>query len=371
MRGLSRSEVAVLGALLPSVPGGERDRIGFARVPRTTYQSIRQRAFRAGWLEERFVPTPASVGARAVAIALGQPYAERRREILDGLSADPDTVLLWASSDTVLAVTYERATGSQVDPEGSEAREDRDPAWRRSCRVRVAGPGSGLPAFFDLEGAWSLSVMDRHPVSYPLGLPFAGAEGNRRRLWDPGQNELHELLSRPFADEDDGRLGPLGRIRIVRRGRRLLASGRVQRRLFLSLGALPPVSDRPIERIVFVTGECRPGTEPGGLLGELVRRARVAPFLFGFDPERILLAGLSPGGSRRADPDVHVLPILQRFMSRIEVIREPIGSLRPILEHRYDRLAIPRTVPSLRPRAEGRSSAPRPVERGERSVPGP
>src|SRR5579871_33467 len=107
MRSMTRSEVAVVGALLPSLALGERERIRLAQVPRTTYQTVRQRALAQGWIAERYVPCPELVHARVLRLGLLQPFAEHHAGAVARLAADPATVLLWDTPDSILALAVE------------------------------------------------------------------------------------------------------------------------------------------------------------------------------------------------------------------------------------------------------------------------
>ena len=337
MRSLTLAEARVTGALLATVPGDEVDRAQRSGVPRTTFQTVRRRLFVAGWLYLRYLPSLAAAHARSVTIRLAQPYAERRAAIVRHWRSDPDTVVLWASPETVLCVTFDREPEDGRTPTGARA-----PAgiaslpveWFRRVWTMSPGPGAAnLPAYFDYEGAWSRRLGADPPISYPQGLPPGGDGSVASRGRD-----LSLLLRRPF----EGGLSEGGVLRfsasfLSRRERRLVRDGWVTRRVLPDLAELPEFRGQRIDRVVFITGTLRDGASFPSLRAELHRECGVAPFLAAHDGGRVLLAMLSPApaSARTSRP---VLATLEASLREIEVVREPTDTLYPLIDHRYDRL---------------------------------
>ena len=59
---------------------------------------------------------------------------------------------------------------------------------------------------------------------------------------------------------------------------------------------------------------------------------------FAFDSTRTLLMGMSPAPPTAPDNQTPVIQVLGQFLKQIEVVREPIHTLFPLVDHRYDRL---------------------------------
>jgi hypothetical protein len=101
---------------------------------------------------------------------------------------------------------------------------------------------------------------------------------------------------------------------------------------------IPTVRGRRIEQVVFVTGRVRAGVPTGALFQELAHGARAVPFVFAFDPNRVLFAGLAPAPVSVKSGRASFMDALGRHAESIEVVREQIDSLVPVIDHRYDRL---------------------------------
>jgi hypothetical protein len=95
--------------------------------------------------------------------------------------------------------------------------------------------------------------------------------------------------------------------------------------------------------VSFVTGTPRPGTEPRDLFADLTGLGLSAPILFVFDSDRVLFASLSPAPPEVIKGRPSMVELLQKHISKVEVVREPIESLFPLVDHRYDHLAMPKT----------------------------
>jgi hypothetical protein len=336
MRSLTRSEAAVMGALLADLRGGERERIERAGVPRTTFQTARQRAVSNAWLLERFVPSPRLAEVETVSLIVAQPFAEHHAEVRRPLEQFPGTVVLWDTPETLLAVLFATPrTGAVPWPTSSEALPA---SVQRGWRVTVGAGGSDLPALFDYEGSWSKNMLTRSAATYPRGLPVPGRSGGLPPAGRAREELLRRVLRIPSAPPDGGAPGPIEEFRIGRMRRRLMASGDLERRFVLDPCQAPPVPERPIERVILVSGLRRAGADPGQLLGALHQRFEVAPFLYAYDPGRVIFAGLSPVRSDGPPRSGSVLAYLRRYLERIEIIREPLASIRTPINHRYDRL---------------------------------
>ena len=332
MRSLSRSELAVLGALLAQVPGGERGRIRCAGTPRTTYQSVRRRALAQRWVSERWVPglLPSEFGQ--VRLRLLQPYAEHHAGIAREVEEDPSAVVAWELPGAVLSVHADRASGPPPRPL-APAR------LRAEATVTVTASSGGLPAFFDFEGAWAGSVLGRPPISYPQPWEFLLADSAERPALESGtaRQAFHRALGeRTEAKEPRAGGGPWAAIRQRRWERKLQLEGLLRRRCFLNPEALPPVSEMPGLDEVLVTGLHSDPVAVRSLLLQLYRHAGTAPFLFGWDAERVLFGALA-SPARRRGPDRPILADLRSVLGKIEIVRAPVGALRQLIPWQFGR----------------------------------
>ncbi len=332
MRSLTPAEARVIQALLGVVAGDEVDRHRQSGVPRTTFQTIRRRAFVAGWLRERYIPAPAAVGARRVRFWLAQPSAERRAEVIRRCREAPGCVVLWASPDTVLSVSFEMGSGEaergEADPSPGSVPEE----WlRRSWPLRVVPDPAELPIYFDHEGAWARRIGASSTISYPQSLP-TGTSGAAV----PSRAALGALLARPFETEmEEGLTLRFSAAHLPRRQRHLLEEGWATRRVLPDLAEIPSYRGGRDERVVFVTGRLREGRSLATLRERLYRECQVAPFLAAQDRGRVLLATLSPSPPGALPRGGSVLDLFQVCLREIEVIREPIDTMFAVLDHRY------------------------------------
>ncbi len=328
MRSLTASEARVLQVLLAGVPGGEEDAIRLSGIPRTTYQTIRRRAFLADWLHERYLPSPAAVRSVSITFGLLQPFAEQRLELIQRLRDDPSVVVLWASPETVFSVRFDPAPENNGHREAGPAGE-----LRRAWRITASGDPESLPVYFDYEGAWAGRTGDGAPITYPRGLP-AGAGSA-----PPPVATVRSLLVHPL--EALAETGPALRLSssfLSRRQRLLLRQGWLVRRILPVLAEIPPYRGSRDERVVFVSGQLQDGWTLPRLRSRLFQEAGVAPFLAAGGEGRALFAMLSPAPERIARRTRSVLGLLEDGIRQIEVVREPIDTFFPVIDHRYDRL---------------------------------
>jgi hypothetical protein len=336
MRSLSPAEVRVIGTLLADNSRTDADAIRASGVPRSTFQTIRRRALVSGWLKERYIPNPSAFGFSTVRVRLVQPFADRWRAALEMLRAN-NPVILWTSSETMFSVEFlsESLAQSRSD---SVQRE-----FRQSWIVDADSEKGGVAAYFDFEGVWSRSTQGMAPVAYPRA--FSGSVLERRK--GPSEphplpvNALQELLLRPFepASASSARIS-FSQGRLPRRLRRLLDAGLAFRRLIPDLAEMPRFQSNPLEHVIFVTGQLRPGQSANALFDELLRESRAVPFLFLSDPVRILLAGLGPAPPSLTVGRTPILKVLEKYVQQVEIVRDRINSLVPVVDHRYDRLAL-------------------------------
>jgi hypothetical protein len=333
MKSLSSAEARVIAALLASSPGDEATRARRSGIPRTTYQTIRRRALVEGWVQERYIPSPAAVGASSVVFRLAQPFAERRAEVVRRWREQPGVVVLWASPETTLSVSFEGRDGPNASTSPSEpAIPD---AWFRRSWTISASPGSAeLPVYFDFEGAWSRRIGLKAPVSYPQGLPGGHPTGPK-----PPLEHLRSLLSFPFqAAPAAGIALRFSPSHLSRRERQIISRGWVAHRVFPALAEIPSYHGARDERAVLVTASLTTGGSMSRVLRSLYQTRRIAPFLAVAAEGRALLAMLAPAPGPRSETGPSVLELFEKELRDIEILREPLDTLFPVVDHRYDRL---------------------------------
>lgn len=340
MRSLSPTEAKVIQDLLANLPVSERQRVKSAGVPRTTYQAIRRRAYALGWVRDRYVPSPSLVGNGKILCLLAQPYAEHWRDAIARLRNQPGTVVLLASPETLFAVTF-------VDKESTGlATGTAESTFHRYWQIEAAaGPVDSynqVQAYFDFEGVWSTLALRSNPVAYPRGLPGSRGSQAFRDGPSPGaRRALGTLLSRPFAAHPTASgSSSLSSNRFSRLERRILRQGSVTRIVIPDFNTLPAIAGTKPLGFAFVTGEIHSG-DARTLFVCLNRDARVSPFLFCYDSTRVTFAALTPVPNSVPRERGSVFATLRRFLRHIEVVREPVVSLIPVIDHRYDRLVEP------------------------------
>jgi hypothetical protein len=332
MRSLTPAEARVIHTLLIDRHLDDAHGLRSAGVPRSTFQSIRRRALLSGWLKERYIPDPRMLGLATVRLRLAVPYADRWREGLQVLKT-PETVFLWASPGIMFSVEF-RKTGRLDEPDAwSEA------AFRSSWQV-VSQVGSGeILAYFDFEGAWARWALGVEPVAYPRAFGYVkGARAlGTERVVQRQLSATRDLLARPFE------VGPLAEPRLLlsarwlpRRLRRLVELGAVVRRLIPDFAEMPPVQGARIEEVVFVTARRR-DRSPAKLFEDLARDSKSTPFLYAFDSKRVLYAGLAPAPRAIRQGRVPMIDVFGMYVEGIEVVREKVGSILTVVDHRYDR----------------------------------
>jgi hypothetical protein len=316
---------------MADLPGPERRQVKSAEVPRTTYQSIRNRAFVNGWLRERFIPLPEITGAKRIRFFVAQPYNERWNDAVRILRARRDLVVLWAAPETLFGVMFEKPARQRGDELGLAE------TFRRHWAVWSGEKGEGVLAYFDYEGCWSRLTRNVQPLAYPRAFrnPPLPALPLSRRDW----MDVRGLLSRPFVLPSNGSsFANFISSRLSHGEQRLLTNGWITRRVLPDFSEIPSVQEYRPERVVFITGLTQPGRHPRDLFSNLNQRARVAPFLFAYDENRVLLLTISPAPLHITQERASVSDVLREYLVKIEVTREPIDSLFPVVDHRYDRL---------------------------------
>jgi hypothetical protein len=345
VRGLTDAEARVLAVLLAARPDRERERLHQVTVPRSTYHSIRRRAYAEGWLRDRYIPHPVAMGRPLVTFLVFRPFADRFEELLAAGAAQPGTVVLWRGSQFVLSVIFHRQPN---ETSGFLQKVSRGRMAPSPVSLTVSTEGPSIPVYFDFEGLWCHVAGFDGTLAYPHGLGggLVDDAGEHRSLTlSPHQWwAASELMKRPFVASADGRaahlVGPLG---LPFSQRRLLQQGWVVHRTILDPSRLPPYQGRAADQVVLVTGTPRQGARPELLFSTLSRESRVFPFLFVAGDERWLIGALGSATPRPQDSTEArrpVLPTMQEYLEGIEILQEPATGFVSEVDHRYDRLLL-------------------------------
>jgi hypothetical protein len=335
MRQLSRAEVLTIQGLVAEDPA-RSDRLDRMRgVPRTTFQTIRSRALANGWIKERYIPHPFALGFDEIVVGLGQPFAENWRWAVGELKRDERTVVFWASQETVFWVSY---GSSESDVPALEKLRER---CRRLWIVRCHPTPQSLISYFDYEGLWSRWACGENPHSYPRGMQV-GSESigmEPSRLTPRLMPLLGRLVRRPFDGVSSTSVGSmLSLLRLPRAERLLVERGFVVRRIMPDLFEIPAVMGRRLGSVMFVSGLLNARAPGSEVFNDLASRTRTTPFVFAADQRRILMVGAAPDSRDSSLPPSGLLAALRNWIHDIEVVREPIGSMLIVIDHRYDRL---------------------------------
>jgi hypothetical protein len=366
---LNRSEAAVLHSLLACSMASQRSQIEGSGLPKTTYQDAKRRLYAEGIVADRYVPYPPLVGVETIRFEVAQPFAEEMPAAARAWEADPASVLVFAGGQTLVGVFFEEGRPKRKPSRSGGTRPTPSPG--REFSVSVSSSAYGVPVYFDFEGALS-HVLGAPPTGgYPRGLggpwPDRATAGIR---WDPRQRPelVAQLLRRPLEVPAGNRPSHLlGPVSLPRSLRQLAGSAFFSWRTFPSLSSLPSFRDRGVRSLAFVHGLLHPGARPSELFASLVALLGIHPFLLATDGERVILGTClgevapSGAGARGAEGGPSTLHVLRSYLRQIDLIREPVESLRVLVDHRYDRLspvAPPQPSVLALPNRHGNASLP-------------
>ena len=332
MRGLSETQARVIRELLVTRPGSDRKKYAAAGVPRSTFQLVRKHAFDVGWVFRRYIPDPASIGVHQLRIEVGQPFAEKRAELLAGLMRRKGLVVLWDSPSTILAVSFSRAQALDGTP------ADEGVGWSRRWVIESWLSQGEVVAYFDYEGVWSRWALGETPEAYPRGLALRRDAASLRPAVSRAE-DLAELVRRPISNagyEPSGFWPSAGGL--PRRLQILVDNGHATLWTFPNLAKIPGLAQRELAYVVLASGAWVAGCDREQLFQEIVSRSRATPFLYVYDANRVVMAFLAPAPATLTAGRSPISTVLGEFLREIEVIREPIPSVSPVVNQRYDRL---------------------------------
>jgi hypothetical protein len=340
LREISRSEAIVTAELLAGQGlrrrGGEDE-----RIPRRTRQAVRQRLLARDSIRDRYVPDPAALGRPIVTFVIAQPYADKHSESIAKWRLRPEGVDVWAFKDTSFGVFFlpglPEAATLRADLGGSET-------YRTVFAIDCDSRAATVPVFFDFEAAWTQITGLQGTLAYPHSLPFASVRaGNRSAILQGAEREAlcHLLARRDAVDSPEDSRGWMSRLTLSSRERRLLEDGTSELRTFLDPAACSRWAGDFPDTVVFIGGGLVDGRTAPELFRSLLETCRINPFLFATDGTGVLFGCLSTKvgdrGNRSSSQRAPVLPTIREFLQQIVVHREPIESLTPLVDHRYDR----------------------------------
>ncbi len=214
--------------------------------------------------------------------------------------------------------------------------------FRSEFHITVDVRGGGLPVYFDFEASWSRFSELSGTMAYPRGLAASIDDAATTAFSNRERERIRELVERPFRD--GGATGPLrvSPFFLSRAQRNLLEEGVVERRVLLDTTKVQAFRNRRIEQVAFLHGELLPRAKPELLFRRLMA-IQLTPFLFVTEGSTVLLGALSAVPPLRTGRNERpaILANLQQFLQGITIARQPLGSLRVPVDHRYDRLLRP------------------------------
>lgn len=324
---LTTSEAATILAVLARDPELQSSDLGRLGIPPSTFYAVRRKIYEAGWLSDRYLPHPWAYGVEAVDFVLASPPPSERSRIETEWGRSSANVLLWAGLNVLFGVFFRRPGAPPPSAEGA--------------RVTITPSDGSIPVYFDYSQSWSRFIRAGGGTGYPRGSGGAPPRAGHAR-----GSAMSQLLGEDAGaihahPAGNGWHSPSG---LTRPQRLLLERGEVQSRTFLDVGALPPYQGRVLGEIVFLTGKLREGASATEVLGRLNNDCQVSPVLMAADGASVMLCALgqvgvgTPHRTKIPRAAQHVADALDSSLRDLRMTIEPTGSVRTVIDHRYDRL---------------------------------
>ncbi|MCI4341301.1 MAG: hypothetical protein L3K11_02850 [Thermoplasmata archaeon] len=291
------------------------------------------------------MPDPVALGYPEATVLVARPFADGREGWAEHAAEEPGAVLVWSGTQFGLTIVFHPSLAAARE---ARRRLTESSTLSGSVVLTPSLTAGELPVYFDHEGLWANLTGASGTLAYPRGLPRADPpESGAPPLSTPRSRwAARELLSRPFSAAANGRpehlVGPFG---IPSAQRRLIESGVIVHRVLGEPSRMPAFEGRRGGQIVLATGELRDGQSPAALFLALTRDCRVFPFLYAISGRRVLLGAVGESaGPAPPNPAVRparrpVLATLLAALEEIDLFRDEAAHLRPLLDHRFDRLA--------------------------------
>lgn len=338
MRDFSPAEVTVVQQLLAGPGAG----LGpLAPVPRRTRYHVMRRLHERGIVQTRAVPDPAALGRPRVILAIAEAFSERRQEVATVWQSQPETVHLWCFHETLFGIFSAR---NDADSKSLNLRLNPDGALRTVYQMDCDSRRATLPVWFDYEGAWARIVEAAGVYGYPHSMPSSTASQRDTppQLSRGDRAAIDALLDRFCRGQGVGgtsdRLLPVGR---RARDLRLQKDGLVVIREILDPVACGRYAPSFYRTLVVARGGLNSEGTPEGFFVDLVRNARLCPFLYASSGREILFAFLtdipskvSPKGRDAPTPTAEVV---RRHLHEVVVARADLASVETPVNHQYNR----------------------------------
>jgi hypothetical protein len=344
-RTVNPTEATVLSALFEARPGSDSERIRRSGVPQSTFLDARKRLYDRGWVRDSYIPDPSIFGFKVVSFLMARPFAEQLEDTVKRLAGNPSSVVVWSGDVSVFAVVFARSLAGAHQFKNSLPINRTNQLWT----VDALLDSPTVPCYFDFEGVWK-NLTGRPGVNgYPrsLGREASWITGKLRSSGDMAA--AARLVRRPFlADANERPAHLMGPYNLPRSERKLVKRGWVQWRVLPAVPAfLAKYHDR-LNDVVFVHGTFLPKVRSADLFGQLLFDCQTFPFLYATNGQEVFSVSLGTRipsmlprpvlGERRS-----VMGVLRGCLEGIEVVREPLPSVRVHVDHRYDRL-LPHAV---------------------------
>lgn len=328
----------MVGSLLGSTPGTVQQRVRSSGLSDSSYRLAQKRLYDSGLVEDRYLPVPSALGFHRVSFVLVRPFTDRIPETAQLLTSEPGAVVVLSGTQVVLGTVFHASEDGADDLRG---RLSSGPTGSLLSFLSLDPREPQVPVYYDFEGAWGHFAGLRGTTRYPRPLSV----GPRPSRWTRGASLLDStaalrLLERPFPELNGGRLPHLaGPATLPRSQRRLMERGLVEWRVMVRPGATPEYGGRGITHLILTRGTLRTPEALPDLFSLLTGTCRVFPFLVASDGHEVLIGSLGTGLDVGAQPRRRaVLPVISRHLGNLEVIREPMSSVKTPLWHRYERL---------------------------------
>lgn len=342
-RTLTYGEARVAWKILSCGLDSEEERMRQSGLPRTTYRVAKHRLYTDGLLVDRYIPSTDEMGVKQVTFLLVRPRLDEARFLLEKLCSIPGAVEVWSGTQMILAVIFHQSENSMESLDGKLSSGELG-SQRTVVEVKTdSDPAAQVPVYFDFEGMWARYCGISSTKNYPSPIP-AGSADSRFAIDSSrsASSATGSLLARPFV-RPSHLAGPNS---VPRSQRRALREGKVVWRVFLGLTKLQQIDYRGMrfQDLILVVGKPKGPDPPSGILTDLVTECNVRPILIAGDEGSMIVASLGIGVGAVGDapedtrPRSSVIKTMSRHLKEIEVIREPLKSLKLPVAHRYDLL---------------------------------
>lgn len=343
MRSLSEVETRLIATLLESRPETQREWIADAGMARSTFQYARTRAYARGWVYDRYVPHPSLGGIRRLAVLVVRPFVGRRKALAAAWVRPPEVALAWTAPNLSVAVLGLRDECNDLAE--IARRLSLDPRELEAGAI-VPADNDHLPAYFDFLGALGrlFDLEGRRTYPIPLVRPTSSGPATPPDPSSASAAAAHRLLESVGSGDRGwlGRAAPPVPWTLPRDQARLVEQGWLHWRVLPDLRRLPMGPRGAPSTLVVAHGRARPHVSGPFLVRGLVAECGVFPFLVATESEgarRTLIGflGRAPGMPPipKSNARSSTSAWLGSYVEGLKVVREPIATVTPLVDHRY------------------------------------